>query len=80
MTVLRRRLLSLAALLMYPAGGAYAQVNGPGVTDTEIKIGQTQPYSGPVSAWSVQGRVDLAYINRRHQRSKDQDALARRRL
>jgi hypothetical protein len=30
------------------------------VTDKEIKIGQTQPYSGPVSAWSVQGRVDIA--------------------
>jgi len=64
MTPLHRRLLSLAALFMFPAGAAYAQVNGPGVTDTEIKIGQTQPYSGPVSAWSVQGRVDLAYINR----------------
>src|SRR5262249_13203604 len=34
------------------------------VTATEITIGQTQPYSGPVSAWSVQGRVDTAYMNR----------------
>jgi hypothetical protein len=24
--------------------------NAPGVTDTEIKIGQTMPYSGPASA------------------------------
>ena len=25
----------------------------PGVTDTEIKLGQTSPYSGPASAYSV---------------------------
>ena len=35
---------------------------GPGVTDTEIKIGQTMPYSGPASALSVQGRVESAYF------------------
>jgi branched-chain amino acid transport system substrate-binding protein len=29
---------------------------GPGVTDTEIKIGQTIPYSGPLSSLSVSGR------------------------
>jgi branched-chain amino acid transport system substrate-binding protein len=30
---------------------------GPGVTDTEIKIGQTAPYSGPLSWLSIFGRV-----------------------
>lgn len=35
---------------------------GPGVTDTEIKLGQTQPYSGPASALSVIGRVQAAYL------------------
>src|SRR5271155_4497161 len=34
----------------------------PGVTDTEIKIGQTMPYSGPASAWGTIGRAELAYI------------------
>ena len=29
---------------------------GPGVTDTEIKIGQTVPYSGPISSLSRFGR------------------------
>ncbi len=28
---------------------------GPGVTDTEVKIGQTMPYSGPASAYGTQG-------------------------
>ena len=31
-------------------GAAMAQ-KSPGVSDIEIKIGQTMPYSGPVSAW-----------------------------
>jgi branched-chain amino acid transport system substrate-binding protein len=34
----------------------------PGVTDTEIKVGQTVPYSGPASAWDVVGRAELAYF------------------
>ena len=35
---------------------------GPGVTDTEIKLGQTMPYSGPVSANSALGKAMLAYF------------------
>src|SRR5271156_4064163 len=36
--------------------------NAPGVTDTEIKIGQTMPYSGPASAYGVIGRAETAYF------------------
>jgi ABC-type branched-subunit amino acid transport system substrate-binding protein len=36
--------------------------NAPGVTDAEIKIGQTMPYSGPASAYGVIGRTELAYF------------------
>ncbi len=35
---------------------------GPGVTDSAIKIGQTMPYSGPVSAWATLGRAEAAYF------------------
>ncbi len=35
---------------------------GPGVTDTEIKIGSTNPYSGPASAYGVIGRAESAYF------------------
>ena len=35
---------------------------GPGVTDGEIKIGQTVPYSGPASAFSSYGRVMAGYF------------------
>jgi len=44
-------------------GSATAQKRyAPGVSDNEIKIGQTMPYSGPVSAWGKIGRAELAYI------------------
>jgi branched-chain amino acid transport system substrate-binding protein len=36
--------------------------NAPGITDTEIKIGQTMPYSGPASAYGVIGKADAAYF------------------
>jgi branched-chain amino acid transport system substrate-binding protein len=35
---------------------------GPGVTDTEVKIGQTMPYSGPASVYSVVGKAMSAYF------------------
>jgi branched-chain amino acid transport system substrate-binding protein len=34
----------------------------PGASDTEIRIGQTMPYSGPASAISVIGKVQAAYF------------------
>src|SRR5436305_457630 len=45
------------------ASGASAQKNyGPGVTDTEIKIGNIMPYSGPASAYGIIGQVEAAYF------------------
>jgi len=42
------------ALLCAVAEVLAAEPNyGPGVTDAEIKIGQTMPYSGPASAYST---------------------------
>jgi len=54
----------LASCLLFGCGQAFAQdKNGPGVTDTEIVIGQTNPYSGPLSAYGTQGRAETAYYN-----------------
>ncbi len=36
----------------------------PGVTATEIKIGHTNPYSGPASAYSSLGKLEQAYFNK----------------
>jgi branched-chain amino acid transport system substrate-binding protein len=50
-----------AAAFAATAGSARAD-NAPGITDTEIKIGQTMPYSGPASAYGVIGRTEAAYF------------------
>jgi branched-chain amino acid transport system substrate-binding protein len=34
----------------------------PGASDTEIKIGQTMPYSGPASAYATIGKAQAAYF------------------
>jgi branched-chain amino acid transport system substrate-binding protein len=63
--ITRRFLLqSAAAAAAYSAQGfrAARAENAPGVTGTEIKIGQTMPYSGPASAYGVIGRTEAAYF------------------
>ena len=55
-----RRLAFLVAFGL-AAATAFAQKNyGPGVTDTEIKLGQTMPYSGPASAFGLIGKAQTA--------------------
>ncbi|MBR1297391.1 ABC transporter substrate-binding protein [Bradyrhizobium sp. AUGA SZCCT0042] len=61
-TITRIAAITVAAGLSTHAN---AQKNyGPGVTDTEIKIGQTMPYSGPASSLAMFGRVPLAYFKK----------------
>jgi branched-chain amino acid transport system substrate-binding protein len=56
--------LALAALTsVFAASAGMAQSKyDPGVTDTEIKLGQTMPYSGPASSFSLVGRVMTGYF------------------
>ena len=57
-------LLFLAVFLTQPLEVfAQAKNYGPGVSDNEIKLGQTMPYSGPVSALSALGKAELAYFD-----------------
>jgi branched-chain amino acid transport system substrate-binding protein len=44
-----------------PVRHAWA-ANAPGVTDAEIKIGQTFPYSGPASGYVAIARAEAAYF------------------
>src|ERR1700694_1936969 len=47
------------------SGSALAQKkNDPGPTDTEIKIGNIMPYSGPASAYGVIGKTEEAYFKK----------------
>ena len=59
-TACRLTLMALIALAMAPA---WAQKKyGPGATDTEIRIGQTFPYSGPTSVYSTIAKTEAAYF------------------
>jgi branched-chain amino acid transport system substrate-binding protein len=55
--------LSLSVFTFSPAMAADKKY-GPGVTDTEIRIGQTVPYSGPISSLSRFGRIEAAYLKK----------------
>lgn len=53
----------LPALAMATGAFAGEKQYGPGVTDTEIKIGQTTAYSGPASAYgNMLSKTEVAYV------------------
>jgi hypothetical protein len=62
MTLLTRRttLAAAAAALATPAIAQTKQA--PGVTATELLIGQTMPYSGPASSYAPIGKTEAAYV------------------
>jgi ABC-type branched-subunit amino acid transport system substrate-binding protein len=55
------RAFIVGAALCFAAAAAWAE-NAPGVTDGEIKIGQTQPYSGPAAVFGAVGKAEAAYF------------------
>src|SRR5437763_1639413 len=61
---MKRRLIPVAALLAAALSfPALAQKKyDPGASDTEIKIGNTNPYSGPASAYGAIGKAIAAYF------------------
>src|ERR1700759_5670494 len=63
---LRMGALSAAlAIVAASSSGALAQKKyDVGATDTEIKIGNIMPYSGPASAYSVIGKTEAAYFKK----------------
>jgi branched-chain amino acid transport system substrate-binding protein len=58
--------LSVLELLAWPAMATAADMRG--VTATEIKIGQTMPYSGPVSAFGALGKGEVGYFKMLNER------------
>src|SRR5271169_6470727 len=68
MPVIATRLaIASTALALFAATstGALAQKKyDTGATDTEIKIGNIMPYSGPASAYGVTGRTEAAYFRK----------------
>ncbi|MEA3133773.1 MAG: branched-chain amino acid transport system substrate-binding protein, partial [Gammaproteobacteria bacterium] len=62
----RRQVLATGTTLAVSLASSdlYAQRSyDPGVSDSEIKIGHTSPYSGPLSAFGTAGLATTAYFN-----------------
>ena len=75
---------AMAIALAYGPASAAGKYD-PGASDTEIKIGNTNPYSGPASAYGTIGKVDRRLLQDgerqgRHQRAQDQLHQLGRRL
>ena len=52
-------------LLVATSSNVFAQKKyDPGASDTEIKIGNIMPYSGPASAYGVIGKTEEAYFKK----------------
>jgi branched-chain amino acid transport system substrate-binding protein len=64
--VIIARSFAIAATLLTLAAQASAgeKKYSPGVTDSEIKIGNTSPYSGPASAFSMVAKAGEAYVRK----------------
>jgi branched-chain amino acid transport system substrate-binding protein len=59
------RISAALAILVVATSGALAEKKyDPGATDTEIKVGNIMPYSGPASSYSVIGKTEAAYFNK----------------
>jgi len=54
--------LFAAGLLATACWATATRAADPGVSKTEIKIGNTMPYSGPVSSYSPIGKLDAAFF------------------
>jgi branched-chain amino acid transport system substrate-binding protein len=58
-----RSIVLAVGLVVVAAASASAQQNyDTGASDTEIKIGQTMPYSGPLSSYSTIGKLEASYF------------------
>ncbi|WP_315766117.1 MULTISPECIES: ABC transporter substrate-binding protein [unclassified Bradyrhizobium] len=66
MTIICRAAAVTAAFLVVAASGASAAEKkyDPGASDTEIKIGNIMPYSGPASAYGIIGKTEAAYFKK----------------
>jgi len=57
--------VAASAIVLASTGSALAQKKyDTGASDTEIKIGNIMPYSGPASAYGVIGKTEAAYFNK----------------
>src|SRR3954463_12740020 len=75
---MKRTLLASVGLLVLAAAlpAAAQKKYDPGASDTEIKVGNTNPYSGPASAYGVIGKTIAAYLKM----TNDQGGVNKRKI
>ncbi|MBR0995585.1 ABC transporter substrate-binding protein [Bradyrhizobium japonicum] len=56
--------ITLATFLTLTAAANAQKKYDPGASDTEIKVGNIMPYSGPASAYATIGKTEAAYFNK----------------
>jgi branched-chain amino acid transport system substrate-binding protein len=56
--------LAAACALLAMAPASAQKAYDPGASDTEIKIGNIMPYSGPLSSYSIVGKTEAAYFDK----------------
>ena len=59
----RRGLLTAASASLLPMPAIAQSAQAPGVTSSEILVGQTMPYSGPASSYAPIGRTEAAFFS-----------------
>src|SRR5713226_10134333 len=59
---IRRAATALLAVVLLAGPTAAQKKYDPGASDSEIKLGQTMPYSGPLSGFITLAKAEIAYF------------------
>ena len=71
----RIALMAVGAAALIAANATNAEKKyDPGASDTEIRIGNIMPYSGPASSYGVIGKAEAAYFNWSTRKAASTDA------
>jgi len=62
MPIIRRAVTAVLAFALCAGPAAAQKKYDPGASDTEIKLGQTMPYSGPLSGFITLAKAEIAYF------------------
>jgi branched-chain amino acid transport system substrate-binding protein len=62
MATVRRAVAAFVAFALCVGPAAAQKKYDPGASDTEIKLGQTMPYSGPLSGFITLAKAEIAYF------------------
>jgi ABC-type branched-subunit amino acid transport system substrate-binding protein len=59
---IRKAAVAFLAMALLASAAAAQKKYDPGASDTEIKLGQTMPYSGPLSGFITLAKAEIAYF------------------